>query len=199
MFKVGDYLKIAVIGLLPSAALAVDLTLLAGFQANSDFEDAETGKNLGVEDGAVFAIAVDVPLRGSPTERLGFYLSHQQTRFASAAPLADRDMAITHLHFTAMSLWPSGRWEPFLLLGLGGAYFSPGDGALESKTFVSGQIAGGTNLKITERFLLRLGVRWLPTFFNGGGAVFCNGSCNIAVKSEIWNQGLVDVGLQFRF
>ena len=34
---------------------------------------------------------------------------------------------------------------------------------------------------------------------DGGGAVFCNGSCTIAVKSQVWSQGLVDVGLQFRF
>jgi hypothetical protein len=199
MFKVARYLKIGAIGLLPSAAMAVDLTLLAGLQANGDFEDTATGENIGVQDGAAFAVALDFPLNGSPTERLGLYLGHQATRFASDAQLSDRDLGITHLHFTAMSLWPNGRWEPFLLLGLGVAYFSPDDSTLDADTFVSGQIAGGTSLKVTERFLLRFGARWLPTFFDGGGAVFCNGSCTIAVKSQVWSQGLVDVGLQFRF
>ena len=113
--------------------------------------------------------------------------------------MTDDGLDITHLHFTAQTLWPSGRWEPYLMLGIGAGHFAPDDSTLKSKTFVSGQIAGGTSLQVAEHVLLRLGVRWLPTFFNGGGAVFCNGSCTVAVKSSLWNQGTAEVGLQFRF
>ena len=183
----------------PTLAHAVDVTLLAGYQFNSDFENGVTEEDIRVKDGGMGAIAVDFPLAGYGNERLGFYLSYQPTRLSDNSELEDRDLDISHLHFTAMTAFPSGRWEPFILLGIGAARYAPGDSSLDAGVFLSGQIAGGASLKITETFLLRFGARWIPTFFDGGGAALCNGDCTVVVKTSVWNQGVADIGLQFRF
>ena len=202
-------LLFSVLVLISVPARAVDISLLAGFQISSDFEveveseedeDAEDdGERIQVDDSVAYALAVDFPLGGEGSnERLGLYLSHQRTGFSSEAELDDSDLSITHLHFTAQTLWPSGRWEPYLLLGIGAAYFSPAASSLSSNTFFSGQIAGGTSYGITDNIRLRFGARWIPTFFSGSSAVFCNGGCRVAVKSSLWNQGTLELGLQFR-
>ena len=197
--------------LVAGPAHAVDLSLLAGFQVSSDFEvsidsdgeedidDDNDGDRISVDDSGAYALAVDFPLGGKDSnERLGFYLSHQQTGFSADARLDDSDLSISHLHFTAQTLFPNGRWEPYLLLGIGAAYFSPKDSTLDSKTFFSAQIAGGTSYEITETFRLRFGARWIPTFFSGSSAVFCNGGCTVGVKSSLYNQVTLELGLQFR-
>jgi hypothetical protein len=180
-------------------AVAVDLTLLAGYTVSAEFENVETETAVKVDESPSYALALDFPFQGKANQRWGFYLSQQQTAFSGEADLVDSDLSITQLQFTAMTLWPQGRWEPFLLLGVGGAHFSPDDSTLQSVTRISGQIAGGANLKITENFLLRFDARWVPTFFNGSSSVFCNGGCTVGVSSTVWSQGVVDLGLQFRF
>lgn len=187
------------LALFSMSAAAVDVTLLLGYQVSAEFENVETETAVKIDETPTAAIAVDFPFQGRADQRWGFYLSQQNTAFSDEADLADSDLSITHLQFTAMTLWPQGRWEPFLLLGVGAAHYSPADDTLERVTRISGQIAGGANLKLTEHLLLRFGARWIPTFFNGSGSVFCNGSCTIGVSSTAWSQGAVDAGLQFRF
>ena len=187
------------LSLLSLTANAVDLTLLLGYTVSAEFENVETETAVKVDESPNYALAIDFPFQGKANQRWGFYLSHQQTEFSSEAELLDSDLSITQLQFTAMTLWPQGRWEPFLLLGVGGAHFSPSDSTLSNVTRISGQIAGGTNFKVSEHLLLRLGARWVPTFFSSNSAVFCNGGCTVGVSSSVWSQGVVDVGLQFRF
>jgi hypothetical protein len=129
-------------------AVAVDLTLLAGYTVSAEFENIETETEVRIDESPSYALALDFPFQNMANQRWGFYLSYQETAFSGEAELADSDLSITHLQFTAMTLWPQGRWEPFLLLGVGGAHFSPDDSTLQSVTRISGQIAGGANLKL---------------------------------------------------
>jgi opacity protein-like surface antigen len=195
-----------------SKSLAADLTLLAGYQYNSDFEIAqsegelatplsvgEPGDDLALDGGAAIGLAMDFVFNGNPDQRIGFFVSHHQTQFESGAGLRDEDMDITHVHFTAMNYYPSGNWEPFVLAGIGAAFFSPGDSSLKDTTKFSAQIAGGANYKLSDNLLLRLEARWIPTFFNGSSAGICSGGCTIALKSEMYSQFQTNIGLQFRF
>lgn len=181
------------------SAAAVDLSVLVGYQVSAEFENVDTDTAVKVDETPTLALAVDFPFQGKEDQRWGFYLSHQETAFSNEAQLADSDLTITHLQFTAMTLWPQGRLEPFILLGVGGVHFSPSDSTLDKVTRISGQIAGGVNVKLTEHLLLKFDARWIPTFFNGSNAVFCNGGCTIGVSSTVWSQGGVDAGLMFRF
>jgi len=196
-----------------SPAWATDITLSAGYQFNSDFEVAgvnrqpplvspdtgEPGDDLSLDDAAAFSLSVDFVFDNQPTKRIGFFISHSQTHFDANAGLADPDLDITHVHFTAMSYYPDGKLEPFVMAGVGAGFFSPDDASLKDETMLSGQIAAGTNYRFSDRLLLRLDVRWLPTFFDGGGAVFCSGGCVIALSSDLYSQVQANIGLMYRF
>ena len=196
---------------LPS--LATDVTLLTGYQFNSNFEivsannlpantnpsTGEPGDDVELEDGAAFSLAVDFVFENQQTKRIGFYVSYEQTEFDNNAGLTDRDMDITHLHFTAMSYYPSGNMEPFVLAGLGAGFFAPKDPTLDDETKFSAQIGAGTNYRFSDTLLLRMDVRWLATFFDSSGAAFCSGGCVIAVSSDTYNQVQANIGLMYRF
>ena len=165
---------------LSPVALAVDLTLLAGYQYNADFEfsdevedlpdgsaGTEAGDDLGLDGGGALGLALDFEFMGNENQRIGLFLSHHQASFERASGLEDRDMDITHLHFTGMSYYPRGNWEHFVMAGLGATLFDPADSTLKDTTRFSAQIAGGTNYRLTDNLLLRLEARWLPAFFNG--------------------------------
>lgn len=192
---------------------AVDLTLLLGYQLNSDFKISDIsdqpdptdplmtkpGSTLKIDEGTAFGLALDFLLDNNPSQRIGAWVSYQQSSFGSEAGLDDDKMDITHVHFTAMSYFPKGKWEPFALLGIGAGHFAPKDSSMNTVTRFSAQIAGGANYKFTESILLRLEARYIPTFFGGSSTVFCDGGCTVSVKSSVYNQFQANVGLQFRF
>jgi opacity protein-like surface antigen len=194
-------------------ALATDITLLAGYQFNSDFEivsandlppdvepgTGEPGDDVELDDSAAFSLAVDFVFEQQQTKRIGFYISHAQTQFESNAGLINRDLDVTHVHFTAMSYYPDGKLEPFVLAGIGAGFFSPKDSSLKDETKFSGQIGAGTNYRFSESLLLRVDVRWLATFFDSSGAAFCSGGCTIAVSSDTYSQVQANIGLMYRF
>tara|TARA_R110001592_G_scaffold337300_1_gene623530 strand:- start:129041 stop:129673 length:633 start_codon:yes stop_codon:yes gene_type:complete len=194
-------------------AFATDITLLAGYQFNSDFEivsandlppnvepgTGDPGDDVKLDDSAAFSLAVDFVFEQEKTKRIGFYISHAQTRFESNAGLSNRDLDVTHLHFTAMSYYPDGNLEPFVLAGVGAGFFSPKDSTLKDETKLSAQIGAGTNYRFNETLLLRMEVRWLATFFDSDGAVFCSGGCTIAVNSNTYSQVQANIGLMYRF
>jgi opacity protein-like surface antigen len=194
-------------------ALATDITLLAGYQFNSDFEivsandlpanvepgTGEPGDDVELDDSAAFSLAVDFVFEQQQTKRIGFYISHAQTRFESNAGLSNRDLDVTHVHFTAMAYYPDGKLEPFVLAGIGAGFFSPKDSSLKDETKFSAQIGAGTNYRFSESLLLRVDVRWLATFFDSSGAAFCSGGCTIAVSSDTYSQVQANIGLMYRF
>lgn len=194
-------------------SLATDITLLTGYQFNADFELAtannrppsvepatgEPGDDVELEDGAAFSVAVDFVFEKEQTKRIGFYVSYEQTQFDSNAGLTDTDMDVTHVHFTAMSYYPDGNMEPFVLAGVGAGFFSPKDPTLKDETKFSAQIGAGTNYRFSDSLLLRMDVRWLGTFFDSSGAAFCSGGCVIAVSSKTYSQFQANIGLMYRF
>jgi len=189
---------------------ATDLTLLVGYQFNNDFEVSDTvvenpsvsgepGDDLELDGGAAVSLAVDFVFNNRPDQRIGFYLSHHQAQFDDNAGLQNEDMDVTHLHFTAMNYYPKGDWEPFVLAGIGVAYFDPADKTLTDDTRLSAQIGAGANYKISPNLLLRMETRWIPTFFNGSSSGICSGGCTIALQSDTYSQFQANIGLQYRF
>ncbi|MEH6634154.1 MAG: hypothetical protein V7700_01490 [Halioglobus sp.] len=207
------YLTLLVFFIYGLPAMATDVTILGGYQFNADFEintfdqqppevdgSAGTpGDDVELDDSAAFGLAVDFVFKENQNQRIGFYVSHAQTEFQDNAGLANRDMDITHVHFTAMSYYPDGRLEPFVMAGVGAGFFNPKDSTLKDVTKFSAQIGAGTNYKITEYLLLRFDVRWLPTFFNGSSSGFCSGGCTIRLSSDTYSQVQANAGLMFRF
>ncbi len=192
---------------------ATDITLLTGYQFNSNFEIVSAGdlppvvkpdtgapgEDVDLDDAAAFSLAIDFLFEQDRTKRIGLYVSREQTGFDSNAGLADSDMDVTHLHFTAMSYYPEGKLEPFVTAGLGAGFFSPKDSTLKDETKLSGQIGAGANYQLSDSLLLRFDVRWLFTFFDSSGEALCSGGCTIAVSSDTYSQVQANMGLMYRF
>jgi len=193
------------------AAYPFDLVVLGGYQFNTDFEfstdgvqvnpppPAQPGDEVELEQGAVYGLGGDFVFNNNPNQRIGFFTSYQQTDFEDNAGLADTGITITHLHFTAMSYYPQGKLEPFVIAGVGAGFFSPDDDTLQDVTRFSMQIGAGANYRLTEDVLLRFDLRWMPTFMDSDGAAFCSGECTVYLKSEAYSQFQVNGGLLFRF
>lgn len=209
MYRLSVLLALALASL---PVCALDLTLLVGHQFNADVEistlqdnpqsisslDEEKTRDVDMKDGTVYSAALDFVFEHNPNQRIGLFVSTQEMRFDQIEGLTDDDVRVSHVHFTAMNYYPSGRMEPFVLAGIGAGFFSPQDSSLSDETRVSAQIGAGTNYKVTENILLRLELRWIPTFFNSDSEVFCDGGCNIKVKSDVYSQTQVNLGLMFR-
>jgi opacity protein-like surface antigen len=208
-------LRISVLLFLFSTSLpsrAMDITLMVGQQFNSDveasaFEDrqpsqpfgtATSEKDVEFEDGAVVSLTLDFVFNDHPNQRIGFYASRQRTSLDSVPGLGRDNLDVTHIHFTAMNYYPSGKLEPYILAGVGAGLFSPDDPTLSSETQFSAQLGAGTNYQLSTNLLLRFDVRWIPTFFDSGGSAFCDGGCRIQLKSEVYNQVQANLGLLFR-
>lgn len=186
---------------------------MAGYQSNADVEIAsandlpstvpagiaDPGDDVELDESGALSLAVDFVYGQDQTKRMGFYLSHQQTRFDSDAGLIDDDLDITHLHFTSMIYYPRGNWEPFALAGLGAGHFSPKDTSLKDTTRFSAQLGVGTNYRFSENLLLRLDARWFATFFSSSESALCSGGCTIAISSEVYTQVQANIGLMYRF
>lgn len=195
------------------ASLATDVTLSVGYMYNSDFEVAsasdqpptvapgtgEPGEDVPLEGAAGFNLAVDFVYANQPNQRIGLFISYEQTRFDANAGLSDPDMDVTHVHFTAMSYYPQGNLEPFVMAGIGAGFFSPRDSTLKDEVMLSAQVAAGANYRLGEHLLLRFDARWIPTFFNGSSTVFCSGGCTVAVRSDTYSQAQANIGLMYRF
>lgn len=196
-----------------ASASAEDLTLSVGHQFNSDFEIvAATGDPPGVTrvtglpgdpiaiaDSTNLGLALDFVFNGRQDQRIGFYLSQSRTEFEDNAGLVDRDLDVTHVHFTAMSYYPRSRFEPFVIAGVGAAFFAPRDAALRDITRLSAQLGVGSNYRMSDSLLLRFDLRWVPTFFNGNSTLFCDGECAVSLRSESYSQFQANAGLMVRF
>lgn len=190
-------------------ARALDLSLLASHQFSNDFDVsyrntgeltdlADTGATLAVADGAALIVAADVTFMGQPDRRIGVFLSQQRGRFESSPDLADRNLQIKHLHFVGTSAYPQGNWEPFVLAGLGVAHFAPDDPQLDAETRVSAQLGAGVNYRLFEQVYLRGDLRWVGTFFNGGGSLFCSGGCQLDISADTFSQAHLSLGVLWR-
>ncbi|TGD71822.1 hypothetical protein E4634_17050 [Mangrovimicrobium sediminis] len=189
-------------------AAATDLTLLLGWQYNEDMEISDpppagtpgkAGDTVRMDDAAAYTAALDFPLPQDPDTRLGLLLTHSETQIGSKAGLGDDNLGITHVHFTGMRYYPTGAWEPFVMAGIGAAYFDPDDATLDSTTRASAHIAAGTNFNFAQHTLLRLEARWIGTFFDSRGSAICSNGCAVAFESDLYSQVQLNIGLQFRF
>ena len=84
--------------------------------------------------------------------------------------------------------------------GIGASYFDSDDSAFDDELNASMHLALGARYRITEAVAIRGDIRVFGTLFNSDYLIRCiGGACQIKMKSQIYTQTEVVVGLEFRF
>lgn len=175
-----------------------ELAPYAGYRGGGSFEDLTTADGLDVDESASFGLSVSRPL--DPGRRFEVWYSRQASEMTGEGtftgdPLFDLDVHYLHLGGT-VEIDDTGAFQPFVSGGLGVTHFDPDRGGLDSETRLSLSLGLGTRTYFTPRFGLRLDARWIGTLMDGDGAIFCvDGSCAVAVESDLFSQWELGAGL----
>ncbi|MEL6949777.1 MAG: outer membrane beta-barrel protein [Pseudomonadota bacterium] len=182
-----------------------DVTLLAGPIAGGSFDDLESGAELDIDAAAGFGIAahINAPAGG----QYEFLYLRQATDIGTSAlfsPADEVDLDIEY--FQVGGNYPLGEqqaWQPYVVLTVGAARYSPDAPDTESEVFAA--MTGGLGLyhELGERFALRLEARALATWIDEETSVFCVSAggavCAINVEGDTVVQWSAMAALTWRF
>jgi hypothetical protein len=178
------------------------VTLYGGFRSGGSFTDANSNAPLSIEDSAVGAISLDLPLDFA--RQYQFYLSHQRTQLAmvNATPAAPTRLPlnVTYLHIGG-NVFVEGQVGrgPYLVGGVGLTVFDPGGGAYAAEVRPSMNLGIGYEFPLSPWASLRVEARAYATLVNSSGGFMCSGGCVVNVRGDLVSQGEVQVGLTARF
>ncbi|TEW56005.1 hypothetical protein E2R68_02625 [Psychromonas sp. RZ22] len=119
----------------------------------------------------------------------------------STTSAPDIDVYIQYLHFGGRVLFPTRTaFSSSFGLGIGATYFNPEGNDYGSEFAFSGNITGGIRYQLTEEFALRGDLRVYGTLLNSESSLFCgNQTCYLDVDGDVYVQGELMAGLEFKF
>lgn len=193
---------------LPAAAADNAITLYGGLRDGGGFDDADNGRRLRLDSGASVATSVDLALDASRQWQI--YLSRQSTDLKlGGATRAETDpsklrLSITYLHVGGVNFFGgaqsggvAGR-GPYVAGGIGATLLRPG-GGYDDELRPSMSLALGYQFPLGTNFALRVEARGYYTLVNSSGGLFCSGGCTLAIESDGFAQGELQLGLTARF
>jgi len=178
------------------------VTLYGGFRSGGTLTDVDSSAPLRIEDAAVGAISLDLPLDFNRQYQL--YLSHQRTQLdtGSAAPATPTrvPLRITYLHLGG-NLFVDGQVGSgvYLVGGVGLTVFDPGGGPYTAEIRPSLNLGIGYEFPLGDRASLRFEARSYATLVNSSGGFLCNSGCVVNVRGDLVSQGEVQIGLSAHF
>jgi hypothetical protein len=178
------------------------VTIYGGYRGGGSFTDTVSNASLGINDSAVGAISLDLPL--DPSRQVQLYLSHQRTELdtsnATPATPTRLPLSVTYLHLGGSVYFdgPVGR-GPYVVGGLGLTVFDPGAANYAAEVRPSMNLGVGYEFPLGERAALRVEARAYATLVNSSGGFLCSGGCVVNVQGDLVSQGEVQVGLSVRF
>jgi hypothetical protein len=179
------------------------VTLYGGYRSGGSLTDADSNAPLRIENSAVGAISLDLPLDFA--RQYQFYLSHQRTQLDvgnAAAPATPTlvELRITYLHVGG-NVFVDGQVGrgPYLVGGVGLTVFDPGGGPYTAEMRPSMNLGFGYEVPLAQWASLRIEARAYATLVNSSGGFMCSGGCVVNVRGDLVSQGEVQVGLSARF
>lgn len=178
------------------------VTLYGGYRSGGSFTDTVSNTPLRIDDSAVGAISLDLPLDAS--RQVQFYLSHQRTELdtSNATPATPTrvPLNVTYLHLGGSVFFdgPVGR-GPYVVGGLGLTVFDPDATNYSAEVRPSMNLGIGYEFPLGDRAALRVEARGYATLVNSTGGFLCSGGCVVNVQGDLVTQGEVQVGLAVRF
>ena len=188
-----------------SVSYSVEVTPLVGLRGGGDFVDTETDKNHTVVSSETYGVIIGFPYEKG--KMIEVYYSHQSSDINSVdvdtaftTGKVDIPITIDYLHIGGTTpISQSDNLNTFVSGGLGFTYLSPDINGLQSDLRASFSIGVGLKWPVSENIALRLESRALATLYNSNSALFCNGSCSLAVNGSLFVQAEIFAGLAIKF
>ena len=173
-----------------------------GYQVGGNFQQADTGQHIGLDDHGSFAIALDAP--ADPSGQYELFYGRQSTvvRGEGFAPV---NVVVEYLHIGGtVLLSDSQRVKPYLAGGLGVSRLSPDSPGADADTRFSVSLALGLRVPLNRHFSLRVEGRGFLTVLQSDGAVFCHsgesgGACQITAQGSTLFQFAFLAGAAYDF
>jgi len=189
-------------------ALADDLPLLqvaahAGYRAGGGLEDATTGDDRDLDDGASFALALELRYGKGDDRYLQLWYSRQGSSVNDS--IADHDVDIEYLHFGGtVPIGNGDKAQGYLALAIGATRFSPSGAGASDLTRFSGSLGLGAAMPVSDHAAIRIEARGYMTLVDTNTAIFCrsddgSGFCRIIASGSAILQAELLMGLAVRF
>jgi len=193
--------------LLPAAASAeekaaldqVRITPFLGYRAGGEFEDANTGSTLDLDEEQSYGLIFS---KGAE-DALEFSISVQPTKLNANGEVSSTDLFdVDVINYMVSGKNILNRESGAFVSGMVGVtHFDPRGVGLSSETRFALGAGGGIDYRIAKNLSFRLEGRGIGTFLDSSGGVFCSSSrgCAMYVDSSLLLQFEVISGLTFRF
>lgn len=179
----------------------IEVTPFYGYQFGGSFEDAETGQQYDLGDGACAGGQLDVYL--SDVTQFEFYFSRQETELESEGPFPTDtffDLDVDYYHIGGTLLLGREEWQPFVVGTLGATHLSPEPSSIGSLTRFSVGIGGGVRYFPTEHLGLYLACRGLFTFIDSDTHITIDsGTTTVEMYADGLWQAVLQAGLILHF
>lgn len=177
--------------------------LHAGYRVGGSLEDETTGEERDFDEGASFALALELRYRPGDDRFYQLWYSRQESEVSDALASYDVDIEYLHLGGT-IPIGDRERAQPYFAAGLGGTRFSSSEPGAKDKTRFSGSLAFGVAVPLAEHAAFRFEARGYVTAVDTDSAIFCRsdngtGFCRIVASGSAIFQAEVLAGVAIRF
>jgi len=190
------------------AALADELPLVqvaahAGYRAGGSLEDSVSGDDRDLDDGASFALALELRYGKGEDRYLQLWYSRQGSGVDDDG--GKRKVDVEYLHFGGtVPFGESDRAQGYLAMGIGATCFSPTGAGSRDLTRFSGSLGLGVAMPLSERVALRLEARGYLSLVDSNAAIFCrsddgSGFCRIIASGSTIFQAELLAGFAVSF
>ena len=177
--------------------------LHGGYRIGGSLEDVDTGADRNLDEGATFALALE--LRYGKGDDRFYQLWYSRQSSAVDDGLESHDVDVEYLHIGGTV--PFGGYEhaqPYFAAGLGATRFSASGPGAEDKTNFSGSMALGLEVPLAKNAALRFEARGYLTFVDTSTSFFCRsdngeGVCRIVASGSSIFQAEALAGILIRF
>lgn len=176
----------------------------AGYRAGGSLEDADTGDDRDFDEGGSFAIALELRYRPGDDRFFQLWYSRQGSQVDDEFGVR-HDVDVDYLHLGGtVPLGSRERVLPYFAAGLGATRFSASGPDSRDQTKLSGSMALGLAVPLSENVSLRFEARGYLTAADSDTAFFCrsdggDGLCRIVSSGSTVFQAEALAGIAFRF
>jgi hypothetical protein len=178
------------------------ITVYGGDRFAGSVRDSTTDSTTNLENGASFAVALDVGL--DQNTQVELFYSQQNTALTSGAFSSKTNnigLTLYNYQLGGTNFIEGAGRGLYVMGGVGGTTVKPDRSGLNSETFFSGNLGIGWMVPLGQRIGLRFEARGYGILLKNNSAIFCGGAagCTIVIKGNALFQGEVLAGLAFRF